>query len=268
VSDRISLVLGDTEFRGWKGVDVRVGIEQMAGCFDLTCADRWALQGQPLPALPGAACSVRIAGQTIISGYIDEISPSYSAADHSLAIRGRDLTADMVDSAAITDGGGWQQRSLRQIAAALAAPHGIRVSVDAASAADADLVFPQVQLQPCETAFDALSRLARLRGVLLVSDGVGGLTQPQIKPGETKQATFEVLALSDATSKIYKMPISLQYYDNLGKMYNTSSVFALPVATAPDIYFITESTTLSGEKTQGDVVIRVVNPSCRGFRMM
>lgn len=171
----ITLMIGNTLFEGWKSVDVRVGIEQMAGCFELQCADRWALQGKQLPALPGLACRVRIDGHPVITGWIDEVAPQYSKNDHSLSIRGRDATGDLVDSAAIADGSGWINRSLAQIATSLAAPLGINVSIDAAASGDAAIGFQYSHLQPCETGFETLSRLARMRGLLLVADGLGGL---------------------------------------------------------------------------------------------
>lgn len=171
----ISLQIDGVEHIGWKAIDVRIGLEQMAGAFDLRCADRWAIEGKPLPMLPGLSCTVQIAGQTIITGWIDEVSPSYSDGEHTIAIRGRDTTGDLVDGVAETDGRGWLGRSLRQIATALAAPHGISVSIDPEAEKDAAQAFTRVHLQPCETAFNALSRLACIRGLLLVADGLGGL---------------------------------------------------------------------------------------------
>lgn len=171
----VILQVDGQRFEGWKSVNIQRGIEQLAGAFELTCADRWALQGQPLPVLKGKRCLVTIDGVTVIDGWIDGAPPRYSARGHDLIIRGRDATADLVDSCATTDGGGWVGRSLRQIAVSLAKPFGITVTVDAVAAKDADQPFLYQHLQIGETIGEALGRLARIRGVLLISDARGGL---------------------------------------------------------------------------------------------
>jgi len=162
-------------YEGWKTINIQRGVEQMAGAFELVCADRWALQGQSLPILKGKSCRVSIDDVIVIDGWIDAAAPRYSARGHDLVIRGRDATCDLVDSSATADGGGWKGRSLRQIAVDLCKRHGITVSVDPAVAREADQPFLYQHLQIGETVFEALSRLARIRGVLLISDTQRGL---------------------------------------------------------------------------------------------
>lgn len=172
---RLELKIGAVRYEGWKSVSITRGIEQLAGCFDITCADRWAVQGLPLPKLRGESCSVLMDGVPVITGFIDDAPPSYSARGHELTVRGRDATGDLVDSCATSDGQGWQGRSLRQIAQALCQPFGIPVVVSAAAARDAALPFQHQHIQMGETIHEALARLARIRGLLLTSDGLGSL---------------------------------------------------------------------------------------------
>lgn len=171
LNTRVMLQIGEDVFTGWESISITTGIEQLAGQFELQCADRWAIRGEPRPILPGKACAVSIDGTPVITGYIDEASPSYSATAHSLSIRGRDATGDLVDCAAETDGQSWAGRNLLQVATDLCKPFGIPVRLDG----DAGAVFAQQAINPGETVMEVLSRAARLRGFLLVSDSLGGL---------------------------------------------------------------------------------------------
>jgi prophage tail gpP-like protein len=189
----VTLKIGAEVFGGWKSQDINTGIEQLAGSFEFTCADRWALQGLALPILPGQACSVEIDGTPVITGFIDACNPEYGKDDHSLRISGRDATGDLVDSAAQVDGQGWRGRTLEQIAKDLCKPFGIKVVVDAnIGKAYRSSIFAKKhkggnpfggfrnpfacqQINPGETVFEVLSRAAKLRSALLISDGLGNL---------------------------------------------------------------------------------------------
>ena len=99
-------------------------------------------------------------------------------------------------------------------------------------------------------------------------NSVGEKTVALLNPGKEEKVEFHVITLSDAESKIYKIPVEVKYYDNLGKMYNVSNVFALPVSKEPDLYFIVDSTTLLGEGTTGTVSIKAVNSGATGIKFL
>jgi prophage tail gpP-like protein len=190
----ITLDVAGVRYAGWKEVSVQRGLEQLAGAFSLTCADRWALRGLPLPELKGQRCTVSIENTPVIDGWIDAAPPRYNARSHDLLVNGRDATGDLVDSCARVDGAGWLNRSLRQIAVDLLAPFGIRLVVDASVAKVVDRPFQYQRLQIGETVFEALSRLARIRGVLLMSDARGGLVI--CRAGRQRASTQLVLGVN------------------------------------------------------------------------
>lgn len=152
------------------------GITQIAGGYELTVTERWAGLATPRPIKPGMVASVSVAGQTIIQGYIDVVSPNYDAQSHTLTVSGRDATGDLVDCAAIHKPGTWANRTLAQIASDLTAPFKVPVKVETSVGKP----FPKWSIEPGEKVVDNLDRMARQRGVLLMSDGVGNLliTQP------------------------------------------------------------------------------------------
>lgn len=165
------LKIDGQRYTGWKTVEITRGIEQVAGTFSLDCADQWALSGQELPVRPGYTAEVLIDDQPVITGYMDEVGASYDPGDHRISFLGRDRTGDLVDCTAITRSQSWQGRTLLQVATDLCKPFNITVKADT----DVGKAFKTSRLNTHETVFEALSRAARMRGCLLVSDGLGGL---------------------------------------------------------------------------------------------
>jgi prophage tail gpP-like protein len=175
MSGDVTLKLGNQVYSGWQELKITRGIEQLAGSFELGCADRWAIEGKPLPLLAGKLAQVAIAGTSVIKGFIDETETDYDKKKHTLTIRGRDFTGDLVDCAATVDGQSWVKRKLIDIATDLCAPFGISVSV----AGSPDDQFNLQAINLCETAYEVLVRSAALRGYFPVSDGNGGLLLTQ-----------------------------------------------------------------------------------------
>ena len=170
MTDLVLLVNG-VEYSGWTSARVTRGIEQICGAFEMSVTERWADQTVRGKIRLGDACALLLSGTTLITGYVDEISPSYTAAAREVVVRGRDITSDLVDCSAPT--GQTQGQTFLALAKHWCAPHGVSVSV----AAGVDMSKPfSIEIgQDSESVFERLERLARHRGVLLVSDGLGGL---------------------------------------------------------------------------------------------
>lgn len=169
----VELKLGGKYFSGWQSVRIERGIEQIAGTFDLSVTDRWNTdQGQKSKDItPGQACEVLVNGQAVITGYVDTVGSRYDKQSHEISVSGRDKTGDLVDCSAIYKGGHWKNKKLEQIAGDLLAPFGIAVKVKA----DTGPAFPSFSIQEGESVFETLERAARMKAVLLVSDGLGSL---------------------------------------------------------------------------------------------
>lgn len=165
----VMLSVDGKDWGGWKSYRVGLGMQQLAGTFDLQLTERWAGQSVRREIPEGAPCTLHYDGELLITGYIDRVNPTYNAQDHSVSISGRDKTCDLVDcSAPATQ---WIGRGLVDVARALCAPFGITV-IDQANANA-----PFVSLKPNdgETVFEMLDQAARIRGVLLITDGKGNL---------------------------------------------------------------------------------------------
>lgn len=158
-------------YSGWKSVRINRGIEQIAGTFDLSVTERWSGQDTARPIKPGESCQVLMGGVPVITGYVDDVKISYDSGSHGFSVTGRDKTGDLVDCAAIHKSGQWSGRKVEQIAADLCAPFGIKVIKEV----DTGSVLSEFTIQEGESAFECIERAARMRSILLVSDGLGNL---------------------------------------------------------------------------------------------
>jgi len=164
----VNLKINGVNYGGWNSVRVTRGIEQIAGSFELAVTDKWSGHA-PMSIKPGDRCQVLIGSEQLIDGYVDDRGVEYSRDAHSITITGRDATGDLVDcSSAIKQTKG---QDLFRIATDACKPFGITVTKDA----DIGKVFADEYAEPGQSVFELLSTLAGHRGVLLVSDGKGGL---------------------------------------------------------------------------------------------
>lgn len=213
----LSLIVAGRRYRGWKSIRVTSSIESIAGSFDLEVSDRWGEDGEVWPIAEEDPCQVAIDDDVVIDGYVTTRSLSISSTTRSLGYAGKDRAAELVEcSAVIGSGGGtkWVHRnvSLLEFVRALAQPHGVSVSVQPGVALAR---VPVLTINPGDTPYEAMARAAGDIGVIVVSDGKGGLVITR-----TGKATAEplvqgenVLAASvdyDAANRFYRYLISSQ----------------------------------------------------------
>lgn len=158
-------------FTGWTEVTVTRSIEAAAAAFSLGYVDRDPSTGTPTPLKSGDACTVALDGELLVTGYIDSLRSSLTAAARELSVTGRDKTGELVDSSAPTSPGTYRGQTLLALATRLCAPFGVTVRAEAPVGAP----FRTFTVQPGETVFEALERASRLRGLLLIPDKSGGL---------------------------------------------------------------------------------------------
>lgn len=198
----VRLVVGGMEYGGWKSVRIEAGIERQARSFQLEVTDRWPGQTTARRIQPGDACQVYIGADLVLTGYVDATPVRYDGKSVGLSVKGRSKTADLVDCCPIGAGQDlagsgkpwadvvgliasaaslvppparsavqWRRQKLETIAAALAAPYGVRVMTEV----DTGAAIPEHQVQVGETVFESIDRMMRLRHVLSSDNAAGDL---------------------------------------------------------------------------------------------
>ncbi len=177
MADQLELYINGKAYRGWTEISVTRALDAISGAFTISLTERWAGDGRTpsqienWPILNGDRCQVKIDGEVLIDGYVDQFMPSFSPTTHTITVQGRDKTADIIDCSAFHQPDQWANLTLLQIAQILCKPFGVSVRADV----DIGPAFPNIKLQQGETVFSALDRLCRFRKVLLAPDGAGGV---------------------------------------------------------------------------------------------
>lgn len=165
----VRLIVNGQRYGGWQSIQIQRGLEQIAGRFELSLTERWGNQTERRPLHPGDACQISVDGETVITGFIDEVVTDYDHRSHSIRIAGRDTTGDLVDCSAPSFN--WKGQTLLQVAEKLCQPFSISVTSDT----DIGGAFKSKSDNEGDTVFEILEQASRIRGVLLVSDGQGNL---------------------------------------------------------------------------------------------
>ena len=167
----VALVLGGKAYLGWTSVMIDRGIDSLVGSFTLELASKEKTGAEDWPVAPGDPCEIVLGGKAIITGYVDAVTRGIEAENRSLRVSGRDKACDLVDCSALNKPGSWRNVALDKIARELAAPFGVKLTFTG----DAGKPLARFALQQGETAWAAIERLARYRGLIAFSDGLGGV---------------------------------------------------------------------------------------------
>lgn len=168
--DDVRLVIGSEAHAGWTEIRVMRSIEAVADTFELTLTERWADGEEPRPIRAGVACELWIDDERVVTGYVDDVAPSYDAQKHTVTASGRSKAGDLVDCS-LSGTLQWKGRTLLAIARDLAKRFGIEVRSEVSEGE----VFQVEALEPGEPVWDFLEQLARRRAVRIVSLSDGNL---------------------------------------------------------------------------------------------
>lgn len=85
---------------------------------------------------------------------------------------------------------------------------------------------------------------------------------------ETKKIVFNLITDADAKSKVYKLPINIQYSDKLGNNYSKSYVTSLIVGETPDLIVSLDSTEIIEAKESGIVTVKFTNKGASDIKFL
>lgn len=164
----VTLLVGNTEYQGWTDIALTRSIDRVSAEFEVSHTDKWAATKKRRPIRNGERCECRIEGRTVVTGFVDRVRPYYNDTDHAITVGGRSHTADLADCSTVDKQ--YNGQTLAQIAQSICKPFGIGVHVETEVGAPFDRFSVE-----SETAFGAIERAARQRGVLLIDNGSGEL---------------------------------------------------------------------------------------------
>lgn len=176
----IELKIAGSIYNGWKSASVSRSLNCIASSFELTVSDKFIGSKQNIPL--GQECQILIDGQPVITGYLDKITPSYSATSHEVRFSGRSKTCDLVDCSAIIAAGQILSGNAKNILDQVLRPFGIGLVYQATGAA---ANIPDFQVQPGETAQSIVEKICKQTGLIFTDDASGQLVVQSIGSGSS-----------------------------------------------------------------------------------
>lgn len=180
--DTVQLLVESRVYEGWSEVSIDRAIDRLVGSFSVKVSEKHPDRPPARELRPGLPVTVRLGGEPVITGHIDDVGHRVNAGEHSVSVRGRDAAADLVDCAPDLDPNEWTNIDLERLAEILCKPFGIPVRIRSSAGA----AFPKIALNPGQRAWDLLEERTRYRSVVIVSDGLGGIEI--VKPGSGLRA--------------------------------------------------------------------------------
>lgn len=161
----IQLIIDGTAYMGWQELEVVRAIDTMAGRFKLRLSSI-----APLPVPRGKECELFLNGKRIIYGYSFTVNVDVTKTRHVLTVQGRDKTADLVDADVLVDSQEVHGLTLKELVETIIQPFGIAAIFEV----NPPERFKKFSFQQ-ESAFEAIERACRMRGVFPSSDADGNL---------------------------------------------------------------------------------------------
>lgn len=159
LNDGVSLLIGGKAHSNWTAYSIDSDL--------LTPADAWEVKlAKPAGKMPdsvtaGASVQVKVGGDTVLVGYVDQIRRRTAKTEKSLTISGRDNAAILRDcSAPIFTA---KQVTLPEVIANIVKPLGItKIRIDTSQAVPE---WDKISVDPGDTAWDALVHAAEGEGL-------------------------------------------------------------------------------------------------------
>ena len=98
---------------------------------------------------------------------------------------------------------------------------------------------------------------------------IGSSTEKRINsfaPKETKTITYELISYATAEPKVYKIPVTLTYYDELDNEQTTNELITLVVGSEPDLELVVDNVVTSGENYE--VTLKFVNKGIADLKFL
>jgi prophage tail gpP-like protein len=195
--NQVSLWMDGRVHEGWTSVAVDLNLDHLSGSFSLTLSDQYLRDGQLLrqPITEGGASTIKIDGETVITGWVDKVTPSFSGEMHQVSVTGRDRAGDLLDcSAGMAE---YLDQPMAAILTALCRPFGVGVVVQT----DTGLPFQRFAVNAGDTVGECIERMCRQRGVMVWSDGLGSLVIGRGAVGRPVASLARGVNLLDASAE-------------------------------------------------------------------
>ncbi|MES2034880.1 MAG: hypothetical protein V4466_11955 [Pseudomonadota bacterium] len=173
--DELVLKVGGRRLTGWTEIEVTRGIEQIPNTFRISATEASPVASDAVMVEEGAACTISLGADLVLTGYVDAVIPGYGAGGHAVTIQGRGKCEDLVDCSAEWPTCQISGSNALEIAQKLSRPYGIT----ATNIGPAGPKIDQFNINLTETPGDILELVCRVAQLLYYEDPNGNLVLAQ-----------------------------------------------------------------------------------------
>jgi prophage tail gpP-like protein len=263
MADDVIMVVGNERIESFLGYSIDADI--------YAAASGWRFELDPTTHTSvqrGQQCSVEVGGQRVLTGVVDKVSRGYSKTGRTLVVEGRDLLGVAVDTYCT------EFRTLAGKTLAEVADELLRTCaylersqvIYGETAFNAESAQDQAQIEPGETVFGVLRRMAQTRGLMVycLADGTVVLDRPvsglasryriRVKDGRNDSAVLTARVVRDASREYSTIQVIGQRQDVDDAGFNVSSTLAVEGAAFPKSYVVVHN----GDGQSPEAVARMV----------
>ena len=152
------ITVNGMRFRDWELVTVKLAEGELNNTFRLTVSEGKPLSSKfaDMQIRPGDHCTIKLAGELAITGYVETRKVAYTYKAHGIEIIGVSYTKATADGAAMTETGEFKNKSFKQIATEVLQPFGLQF---VPKTPIPNNPFPRASIPPGQSAFDFLETL-------------------------------------------------------------------------------------------------------------
>jgi len=90
----------------------------------------------------------------------------------------------------------------------------------------------------------------------------------RILPGQTTEFKFSLVTYPNADSMIYKVPVLISYFDDVGRRYDVTTFISINVNSEPDLRVLIESISVDTHVRQGEVMFDIINKGISDVKLL
>ncbi|WP_315768213.1 phage baseplate assembly protein [Bradyrhizobium sp. SZCCHNR2012] len=167
-SELVTITAGGGRWTAFEEFHVHAAINAAARSFSIEVAAELGGSATNQVFAVGTEVSISTNGDLLLTGYVDEKEPAFSAFHAMISVSGRSKSADLVDGSAEHDTGHFRNKDPLEIGQAISSEYGAKWETDQQLEK-----IEQYQITPGETCYRCVEKLTRQQGFTIMGTPEG-----------------------------------------------------------------------------------------------
>lgn len=204
----IEVFANGRKFSYWTGAKISRSLDHISASFSLNLVARDPI-GNVVKLFPGDSVEIAVDGTTVIKGYVEKFSTSFSAGSNTFSVSGSEISCDIADCC-VDNPMEWQNKTLDQIISDICGRFGLFFKNE--MGVDVGKPLKKFSVDPGVKALETMTKLCKERGIVPCSNGLGQIyllkpsacpRGPELKQGVNLMSASVDFSINDRYSAYY-----------------------------------------------------------------